>query len=302
MYWAYKRRNPSKMTQSNKPSRSIYQLLTEYDRRIIYLLIFILVLAPLMQPFILPIQVSSDTQLYYDQLNGLKSGDKVMFLLDTEFSGYMELQSGIVASLRILLQHHVNLCIIESHPEATGIPTLLYAQVQDVMNQNNYVYGTNYIDLGYVFPNEAAVASAAQNFHNIIRTDRYGKSIQGTFLDSVNSYNDWTMIDEFTTGVQSEAVVRHFGQSGTPIVANVIGVMVATSMPYLQAGLYKAVLQSMRGGAELEYLISAPGAGLTAMNSFTLGHYMLIVAIVLGNIGYFGYRSEMKKKKMEVQK
>jgi hypothetical protein len=70
-------------------------------------------------------------------------------------------------------------------------------------------------------------------------------------------------------------------------------------MPYLQSGTYKAVLQSMRGGAELEYLISAPGPGLTAMNSFTLGHYMLMIAILLGNIGYFGYRSEMNKKKKE---
>jgi hypothetical protein len=290
------------MTQQNKESRSAYRLLVEYDRRIIYLMIFILVLAPLLQPFILPITVSSDTLLYDEQLNKLKSGDTVMFLLDTEFSGYMELQSGIIASLRILLQHHVNLCIIESHPEATGIPQLLYDQVKDVMTQNNYVYGVNYIDLGYVFPNEAAVASMSQNFHNLIRQDRNGNSIQGTFLDNVNTWQDWTLISEYTTGVQSEAIVRHFGQSGTPIVVNVIGVMVSTSMPYLQTGIYKAVLQSMRGGAELEYLISAPGPGLTAMNSFTLGHYMLMIAIVLGNIGYFGYRSEMNKRKREGQK
>jgi hypothetical protein len=290
------------MTQQNKENRSAYRLLVEYDRRIIYLMIFILVLAPLLQPFILPITVSSDTLLYDEQLNKLKSGDTVMFLLDTEFSGYMELQSGIIASLRILLQHHVNLCIIESHPEATGIPQLLYDQVKDVMTQNNYVYGVNYIDLGYVFPNEAAVASMSQNFHNLIRQDRNGNSIQGTFLDNVNTWQDWTLISEYTTGVQSEAIVRHFGQSGTPIVVNVIGVMVSTSMPYLQTGIYKAVLQSMRGGAELEYLISAPGPGLTAMNSFTLGHYMLMIAIVLGNIGYFGYRSEMNKRKREGQK
>jgi len=284
------------VTQQGKEEKGFYYTMMTYDRRIIYLLIFILVLAPLMQPFILPIQVSGDTQLYYDQLNKLKAGDNVMYLIDSEFSGYMELQSGMIASLRVLLQHQVNLCIIESHPEATGIPELLYAQVQGLMDQNGYVYGKNYIDLGYVFPNEAAVASASQNLHNIIRQDKFGHSIQGTFLDNVNTWQDWTVIDEFTTGVQSEAIVRHFGNSGTPIVVNVIGVMVSTSMPYLQSGLYKAVLQSMRGGAELEFLIGAPGPGLTAMNSFTLGHYMLMIAIVVGNIGYFGYRSHMKKE------
>jgi hypothetical protein len=284
------------MTQQKEGNRSMYRFLVEYDRRIIYLLIFILVLAPLLQPFILPIEVSADTKLYDDQLNKLKSGDTVMLLFDTEFSGYMELQSGIIASMRVMLAKHVNLCIIESHPEATGIPQLLYDQLNSVMTENNYVYGVNYIDLGYVFPNEAAVASMSQNFHNMIRQDRNGNSIQGTFLDNVNTWQDWTLISEYTTGIQSEAIVRHFGHSGTPIIVNVIGVMISSSLPYLQAGLYKAVLQSMRGGAELEYLISAPGPGLTAMNSFTLGHYMLMIAIVLGNIGYFGYRSEMKKK------
>lgn len=282
------------MSQS-KEAKNAFSFIYGYDRRIIYLLIFILILAPLLQPFILPIQVSPSTQQYYDVLNGLKPGDNVMFLLDTEYSGYMELQSGTVATLRILMEHQVNICIIESHPEATGIPQLLYPQVSDVMTKNNYVYGVNYIDLGYIFPNEAAVASAAQDFHNIVRVDRYGKSIQGTFLDKINSWQDWTLITEFTTGVQSEAVVRHFAQSGTPVIVNVIGVMVSTSMPYLQAGLYKAMIQSMRGGAELEFLISAPGSGLTAMNSFDLGIYMLIVVIVLGNIGYFGSRSNARK-------
>ncbi len=286
------------MTQS-KEQRSIYRKMMEYDRRIIYLLIFILVLAPLMQPFILPIEVSSDTKRYYDQLNNLKQGDNVMYLIDSEFSGYMELQSGMIASLRVLIEHKVNICVIESHPEATGIPELLYAQVQGLMTQNGYEYGKNYIDLGYVFPNEAAVASAAQNLHNIIRQDKTGKPIQGTFLDNVNTWQDWALINEFTTGIQSDSIIRHFANSGTPVAVNVIGVMIASSMPYLQSGLYKAVLQSMRGGAELEYLIGAPGPGLTAMNSFTLGHYMLMIAIVIGNIGYFGYRNEMKRRKME---
>lgn len=282
-----------------KESKSIYRVFLEFDRRMIYLMIFILVLAPLLQPFLLPIQVSADTQLYYNNLNNLKPGDKVLVVFDTEFSGYMELQSGIIASLRVIFQHDVDICIVESHPEATGIPQLVYDQLKGVMTEHNYVYGVNYIDLGYVFPNEAAVASFAQDFHSIVRQDRNGNSIQGTFLDDVKDWQDWTLITEYTTGIQSESIVRHFGLRGTPIVVNVIGVMIASSAPYISSGIYKAMLQSMRGGAELEYLTASPGPGLTAMNSFTLGHYMLMVFILIGNIGYFGYRHEMNRKKME---
>jgi hypothetical protein len=52
----------------------------------------------------------------------------------------------------------------------------------------------------------------------------------------------------------------------------------------------------MRGGAELEYLTGHPGPGMTAMDAFTIGHYMLILFIVIGNIGYFGYTRYARRK------
>jgi hypothetical protein len=287
------------MANTKPAGKSGYRYLVEYDRRIIYLLIFILVLAPLLQPFILPIQVSPDTQTYYNVLNGLKKDDKVLVVFDTEFSGYMEIQSGIIASIRMMFQHEVKVAIAVAHVEATGIPQLVFDQLAGVMQEHNYVYGVNYINLGYIFPNEAAVAASAQDFHTVVRQDAYGKSIDGTFLDDVKDWSSWTLLSDYTTGIQSTALINHYGLKGTPMIANVIGVMISTSMPYVSSGIYKALLGSMRGGAELEYLTGYPGPGLTAMNSFTLGHYMLMIAIVLGNVGYFGYRSYQNKMKAQ---
>jgi hypothetical protein len=79
--------------------------------------------------------------------------------------------------------------------------------------------------------------------------------------------------------------------------------MIASEKPYLDSGIILALLQSMRGGAELEYLIGHPGPGLTAMDGFSFGHYMLIVFILIGNVGYFGYtRQQQMKAATEVQK
>lgn len=287
------------MTEQKTEKRSIYRMLVEYDRRIIYLFIFVLIIAPLMQPFSLPIQVSPGTMTYYNVINGLKKDDVVLVVFDTEFSGYMEIQSGILASIKMMFEHEVKVAIAVSHPEATGIPQLVFDQLKGVMDQHHYIYGQNYINLGYIFPNEASVASTAQDFHSIVRQDAYGKSIQGTFLDNVNTWKDWTLISDYTTGIQSGSLINHYGLRGTPMIVNCIGVMISTQMPYVSSGIYKALLESMRGGAELEYLTSSPGPGLTAMNSFTLGHYLLMIAIILGNIGYFGYRSEMSRKAKE---
>jgi hypothetical protein len=283
------------LSTEKKEGGSAFRIFAEYDRRIIYFLIFVLIIGPLLSPFILPIAVSPSTQGYYDVINKLGSKDVVMFVLDTEFSGYMELQPGIVATMRVMIDHGAKICIAEAHPEATGIPELVLNQLTDVINKKQYTYGKDYVNLGYVFPNEASVAASAQDFHSAIRQDYFGNSIAGTFLDGVKDWSSWSLIAVFTTGIQSTSLIHHYALRGTPMIVNCIGVMVATSMPYLASGIYKAVLQSMRGGAELEYLIGVPGAGLTAMNSFTLGHYMLIVFIVIGNIGYFGYTRYRRK-------
>ncbi|MGQ9680226.1 MAG: hypothetical protein ACUVV4_05615 [Candidatus Bathyarchaeia archaeon] len=275
--------------------KGLMRFLAEYDRRIIYLIIFIVVIGPLLSPFILPIAVSPDTQAYYNVIDKLGPDDIVMVVFDTEFSGFMELQSGIIASMRVMIERGAKMVVAVSHPEATGIPELVFTQLADVISRKQYTYGRDYVYLGYIFPNEAAVAATAQDFHTAIRQDYYGKSIEGTMLDKVKDWSSWSLISDYTTGIQSQSLINHYGLRGTPMIVNCIGVMVPTQKPYVSSGIYKALLQSMRGGAELEYLTGVPGPGLTAMNSFTLGHYVLIIFIVLGNIGYFGYTRYKQK-------
>ena len=131
----------------------------------------------------------------------------------------------------------------------------------------------------------------ATDFHGAVSVDWLGNSIEGTFLDDIKDGGDFVMVASYTTGVVSTPIMRHFGQTfGTPIVRNAIGVMISAQTAYLDAGVIDALLASTRGGAELEYLIQAPGPGLKSMDAFTFGHYMLIIFIIIGNIGYFGLK------------
>lgn len=269
--------------------KSLLRYFAEYDRRIIYLLMFVIVTLTLLNPIGMPISVSPDTREYYKVIDALGPDDLVMVVLDTEFSGYMELQSGIIASMRVMVERGAKMAVAVSHPEATGIPELVFTALHDVMVKHDYTYGEDYVILGYIYPNEASVASAAQDWQAVIRQDWQGRTTSGTFLDAIHDWQDWSLISDYTTGIQSGSLINHFGLRGTPMIVNCIGVMIASQKPYVDTGIYKALLQSMIGGAELEYLIGAPGPGLTAMDAFTLGHYMLIAFIIIGNIGYFGY-------------
>jgi len=274
---------------------SLVKYFDSYDSRIVYLLLFLVVTIPLLSPMGLPISVSPSTVQYYDVIDALGSDDLVLVVLDTEFSGYMEIQSGIIASMRVMVEREAKMCVAVSHPEATGIPELVFTAIRESMEEHGYTYGEDYVILGYVFPNEAAVASAAQDWQGVIHNDFYGQSTEGTFLDQIHDWSDWTLISDYTTGIQSGSLINHFGLRGTPMIVNCIGVMISTQMPYLSTGIYQALLQSMRGGAELEYLTGHPGPGMTAMDAFTLGHYLLIALIIIGNIGYFGTRENARR-------
>lgn len=267
----------------------VFKWMATYDKRWIYVLLFILVLAPLLNPIGMPIAVSDWTKDYYDKVNALKEGDIVLDSWDMEYSGYMELKPGVLASHRIFIEKGVKLCITLNHPEGIAIPTEVFGPLKSLMDTYDYTYGEDYIILGYVLPNEAAVAALAMDFHAQVSVDWNGESIEGTFLDNINDGGDFVMVASYTTGIVDSAIMRHFGQTfGTPIVRNAIGVMVSAQTAYLDAGVIDALLASTRGGAELEYLIQAPGPGLKSMDAFTFCHYMLIIFILIGNIGYFG--------------
>jgi len=271
----------------------LMKTLATYDRRWVYFVLFLVVVIPLLRPIGMPITVSPDTKQYNEAINSFGDGDKVFFTLNTEFSGYNEIQSGIIASMRVFIENHCKICIAVGHPEATGIPELIFQKLEKELEENDYEYGRDYVILGYVMPNEASVASMSQDFHGAVTRDWLGRSLDDTFLVDVNTWEDWDLIADFTTGLATGYLLNHFALRGTPMTVNCIGVMIASQKPYVDTGVYLAILQSMRGGAELEYLTGHPGPGLTAMDAFTFGHYMLLIFIIAGNIGHYGYTRKL---------
>ena len=273
---------------------SIWKTFAEYDRRYVYLALFIVVIGPLLQPIGVPISVSPGTVKYYEAIDSYGEGDIVFFTLDTEFSGYNEIQSGIIASMRVFIENGCKLVIAVGHPEATSIPELIFHDLSNELDENGYVYGEDYISLGYIFPNEAAVAALSQDFQGTVSQDWLGVPITGTFLDEVETWEDIDLISDYTTGLATTFLLNHFALRGTPMVVNCIGVMIPSQANYVDTGAYQGLLGSMRGGAELEFLTGHPGSGLTAMDAFTLGHYMLIAFIIIGNLGYLMYTRKQR--------
>ena len=59
----------------------------------------------------------------------------------------------------------------------------------------------------------------------------------------------------------------------------------STGIPYWLAGNYFGMSVGSRGGAELELLIGELGEATTAMDSISVSHLLIVIAVILANIG-----------------
>lgn len=284
---------------------NIFKSMATVERRWVYLVIFLVVLYPVFRPIGMPISVSPSTQTYYNWLTKVTSNDVVFFAFETGFESYMELKGGTLATVRMIIEKEAKMFVAFATADGLAVFQMIMGDpdrnipgvLTPEMQAHSYKYWEDYIILGYVLVNEPSTLSMAQNFHGFIYNDFAGKPIKGSFLDRIQTPKDIALIIDFSPGMQTTAIIRHWVMSyGTPMIEGAIGVNIPSLAIYLETGLLKAILQSTRGGAELEFLTGHPGPGLTAMDSFTLVHYLLIAIIIMGNIGFFAWERKAHQR------
>ena len=71
-------------------------------------------------------------------------------------------------------------------------------------------------------------------------------------------------------------------------------IQVNEMMPYVLGGQIKGILAGMPGAAEYEELIGVKGIGTSGMDAQSVAHFVIVLFIFLGNLGYFIERNAPK--------
>ena len=275
---------------------NIYKWMATLDRRLIYVLVFLLVITPVLNPMGFPIKTTEDTELFYSYLQDLDEDDVIWAAWETGFSAWNELKAGIIATYREVIISGAKMVVAYGTTEDAAVFEMVMGDpdkgtrgiLSDIMDEYDYREREDYVVLGYVLVNEASTSSLARDLHNVVVNDHKGRPLSDTFVKDISDAGDFTLIIDYSPGMQTIAMIRHWVQDyGVPMIEGAIGVNVPSLLPYRNTGDLKAMLQSTRGCAELEYLSGFPGPGLTSMDAFTLVHFLLILFIIMGNIGYF---------------
>jgi hypothetical protein len=254
------------------------------DRRFIFLGLTLAVIVPLLFPVGVPLKVSRPVKDFYQVIEGVPAGAKVLLSCDYDPAAKAEVYPMNVAILRHLFKRDVKVVIISLWE---GGPPMAERALKEVAGDYDVSYGVDYVNLGFKEGREATMVALGQNLRNTFPTDYYRTPIEDIpLMDGINNYHDFQLLISLTAGYPGGREYAKYVQSRFKIrlVCAVVATGVPFLMPYYQSRQITGLLTGIIGCAEYEELIGSTGWATRAMDPLTIGHFMIVVFIVLGNV------------------
>jgi len=232
-----------------------YHLSTDAQDSIVYLLIIVLCGVVVIYPLGLPLTINESTEHFYDTLNNIPEGSVILWN-----EGYMV--SSFVSGSQIALyrkyfdlmrEKDVNVIFVSSCVDGPLGGALIQKMLDAGVDKTDTVYGTDYVNLGWLPGFEAVLAAIAQDIQSVTQEDAYGTSITELDLMKGLTTDDLYLLG-FSCGVSVDPWMRQWGPLGKPILMIGGENLIAQAMGYVEAGTVEAYLNGGRGNAEFEQL------------------------------------------------
>ncbi len=269
------------------------QKLETLDRRIIFIFIFLAVLIPMLFPIGLPIVPGNESQAFYDTIAELKAGDTVYLAADYDPGSLPELQPMLEAAIRQLCEKDVKIVVGSLWPAAPPLVNRALSAI--AVDEFKKEPGVDFVNLGFKEGREVVMNQLGQNIHDVYPVDNAGNDVSSMpIMRNVHNYEDMKLLVNVSAGYPGtkEWVQQVRSRYNIPIVAGCTAVSAPEYYPYFQSGQLSGLLGGLAGAAEYEKLVGGPGGAAKKMDAQSLGHVVMIIFIVLGNIVYFVRRNE----------
>lgn len=261
--------------------------LADIDRRVFYWILFIALMVPFLRPIGFPITIAPNTQDLYDGITGdeVNPGDVWIMNFGYGVSAWSECHPAVTVCTKALFREGAKIIFIGIHYDVE----LTYNKLRDTVREDfaDKVYGEDYVFLGYMTGGESVVAQLASNIRSVFPQDHFGTPYDDIpMLANVVDHTDIAGVLSSDTGDYGGHFMTQWQAAyGTKLAEIGIAMNGSTDLPRWQAGNFFGVSVGSRGGAELEKLIGELGEATTAMDSISVSHLLLILAVILGNIG-----------------
>lgn len=266
--------------------------LRNIDRRVIYLILLIALGFPILKPLGMPFTISPNSHVFYEYVDALQPGDVVALTFNYDPQSQDEINPGALAVMRHILEEKKGVRMMTLGFWVSG--PMLADNNMDTLAAlgigTDWVYGEDWVSLGYIAGGENAMSAFANDVTNAFKRDRRGnKTSDLPVLAGIKNASDIDLIIDFGAGNPGvpELIRQVVDPYGTTFITNVVSVSVAGTMPYVNSGQVSALLNGLRGAGEYEAIYGYPGAGTSAMDSYSFGHLAIILFVLIGNITYY---------------
>jgi hypothetical protein len=263
------------------------------DRRWIYLVLFLVTLAPLVFRWRLPLYVGQDARQLYTAVEQLPANRLVVLSTSWEAGTLAESRPQTRALMRHLLRRRIPFAILSI--AFTGSVQLAQDAAEwAVAKEGHGTYGVDWINLGYKEGSAAFVQALAQNIPGSLQVDWRGRPLaEFPIMRGITSFHDVSMLIDITgSGTVDDFWIPFIHKPfGVPIGYAPTAVMAPQAYPYLDSGQLVGMLTGMRGAAEYEQLLGYQDVGSWAMAGQSFAHAFILALIILGNIATFRRRA-----------
>jgi hypothetical protein len=266
------------------------QIIGRIDRRLVYLGLFLITLAPLVFRWKLPLYPTPPPVKLMETINGLPP-DKLVFISSNWDAGTQaENRPQIVAIVRHLIRRNLKFAVISvGSPNAPQLANdAVVGAIKLEQAENTWLYGQKWVNLGYKLANAAWLRSFARDIPQAVKVDWTGKPVgQIPVMQGVQKFGkegQVSMLIDITGSATIDAWYQFLSPTGVELGLGCTAVMAPEQYPFLDSGQLDGLLTGMKGAAEYEQLIDAPGFGLPAMAGQSFAHLYIFILILLGNL------------------
>jgi hypothetical protein len=268
-------------------SKMSLKKLADIDNRVFYWILFIALMVPFLSPIGFPITIAQNTQELYDGITGDQVDEGEVWIINFGYgvSAWSECHPSVTVCTKALFREGAKIIFVGIHYDVE----LTYNKLLDTCSEDfaTKEYGVDYVFLGYMTGGESVVAQLASDIKTVYPQDHFGTPYDDIpMLAGVENVHDIDGVLSSDTGDYGGHFMTQWqGPYGTKLAEIGIAMNASTDLPRWQAGNFFGVTMGSRGGAELEKLIGELGEATTAMDSISVSHLLIVIAVILANLG-----------------
>jgi hypothetical protein len=267
------------------------------DTRLIYIMVFAVIYISSLAPITLPITIVQWSRDFYQTIDqgvtvdfadpprvfeGVTEGTRVFILNSGETAKLWGDMSEAVKSVWTdLMQRGANILLWSSSPdnEATLrkylLPVMYGADIE-----NNPLYGTKFVNLGYVAGGNQLLEQWKDSVKAITTVDTYGNTLES--LPMMDTFDELKVDAELMIGLDARGLETIYVVRFNTPVLEMGGTDTASYLALsYTAGYFKGMIMGQRGGAEYEALSGISGNAMSYLqNTLTISAIMIIIMVV----------------------